>query len=281
MPHNPSDLFLFRWRVPKEGHRWVDARLAGDPGSEPQRFLAPVTTGALRTLFPLADNSTLYREFAQTPTTESGIQGFADHYGLLGGVLLRQISLEDETAPIEPRGEQLDDWVREITAMREAVEVYDLVHKRDVAELARRIKWSDDNNRVVFVTENGEKTIADWHSGGGGHEFLLLQPGDPLEPAWLYLTQIINEHLWRHRVSPQLLRPEGGGHSVLHIVPRSLIGALWLQFSLSVDESRERRRCQICGSWFEVASDAPGRERVYCSAKCRTRAYRQRKEAKA
>src|SRR5262249_25883107 len=63
-----------------------------------------------------------------------------------------------------------------------------------------------------------------------------------------------------------------------HLAPKSLLGAMWLQFALAVGGDTQHRACPACGKWFAVAPDTVRANKFYCGESCRSRAYRARKE---
>ena len=68
----------------------------------------------------------------------------------------------------------------------------------------------------------------------------------------------------------------------LQTVPANLLGAMWLQFAVAIEDGKRFRRCpaQNCPlEWFEVSTGPKGlREGAeFCSPQCRHTAYRDRK----
>ena len=64
----------------------------------------------------------------------------------------------------------------------------------------------------------------------------------------------------------------------IHVVPRNLLGALWLQFARGIDGQKTYLRCRGCNNWLEISIKATGyrTSRAYCSDACRSKAYRER-----
>jgi hypothetical protein len=63
----------------------------------------------------------------------------------------------------------------------------------------------------------------------------------------------------------------------LRHLPYSLIGALWLQAVRAVAEKTAFRECRVCRKPIEISRSGGARaDAVFCSDKCKTRAYRQR-----
>ena len=65
--------------------------------------------------------------------------------------------------------------------------------------------------------------------------------------------------------------------------PTNLLGAIWEQFFIALEEGKEFRRClaRSCQTeWFEVSTGPQGvrEDAEFCSARCRHTAYRDRKK---
>ena len=76
----------------------------------------------------------LFRTFASTAPTKSGVLGFANEYGLLGTEQYLDPHPHDVPNPIvegQVVGERLSDWFDHILVMKDVVEVWDLAAKRD------------------------------------------------------------------------------------------------------------------------------------------------------
>ena len=70
---------------------------------------------------------------------------------------------------------------------------------------------------------------------------------------------------------------EGAFH--LRLRPRSLIGALWLQAVLAVSEKKLFKPCRVCDHPIEISRTGGARtDAVFCSNKCKSRDYRQRRD---
>ena len=76
-----------------------------------------------------------------------------------------------------------------------------------------------------------------------------------------------------------LFNDERGAFST-HVVPCSLLAAMWLQCARVVTMHPVFKACQHCGSWFELSPDARRRQTKFCSDRCRVAAYRERRSAR-
>ena len=154
-----NQFFEFEWRVPVQGFEWVKVKptkleriirvrgsewvLVANPspqwryGEEPPR----------RTYEPLRESTGLFRQFVEVRQTKQGVLEFANKFGLLGTV--PYIEAASESHPDEVRGEQLADWTKHIQALKDAVQVWDLVEKGDVDGL-QQLQLS----RQLFTNRN-------------------------------------------------------------------------------------------------------------------------------
>jgi hypothetical protein len=64
----------------------------------------------------------------------------------------------------------------------------------------------------------------------------------------------------------------------IKIAPKHLLGALWLQFALSISERKKYQRCEACGTCLELAPDVARADKRYCDNACRNRALRRRQK---
>ena len=63
----------------------------------------------------------------------------------------------------------------------------------------------------------------------------------------------------------------------LHIIPDTLLAAMWLQCARVLTENPTFKVCGHCGKWFELAPDTKRRQSKYCEPRCKVAAYRIRK----
>jgi hypothetical protein len=62
----------------------------------------------------------------------------------------------------------------------------------------------------------------------------------------------------------------------IHIVPDTLLGAMWLQCARVLTENPTFKACENCGKWFELSPDARRKNSKYCSDRCKVAAHRAR-----
>src|SRR5206468_8187324 len=96
-------------------------------------------------------------------------------------------------------------------------------------------------------------------------------------PALMHVQESVNGRLGA-MASPGLRWDAESGRMALELVPRGLLGALWLQFALAVGGNKEFRQCGQCNTWFELSPETSRTNRLFCSGACRTRAHRLRQE---
>ena len=172
------------------------------------------------------------------------------------------------------RGERLSTWVGQIRIMRETIDLWDLARASDMQGLSRYIEW-EGSSTIRLRPQNDAggviETISSWDIAPElMHRF---RPGDLIQPALVATQRRINRQI---AAAPRLLWNHKEGRSDLHILPNSLIGALWLQFAQAVDGDRKYRRCAECRTWFEISPETARVTRTYCSNACRSKAYRKR-----
>jgi hypothetical protein len=287
---------------------------SGHFDSERQKWLVSVLMPRggrqeLRAYKPLREHTGLFREFAATEPTRDGIVAFANRYGRLGAparidILPPELDQDSEAAarwsmdlgepvagfPVRS-GEPFGVWCYEILAMHRAVELWEMLRRKDDEGLAKRISWyrvpgekvvvfyddhlgdPPDFSEGLFTPERDHHIIA---SEQNSPEILEeFSPGDRYDPAWVYLERAIKERL-TVGASPRPMRERNPDRLSLRISPNSLLGAMWLQFALAVEGNKEHRQCEACKTWFEVSAQAARTSKRYCRAACRVRAHRER-----
>jgi len=282
---------IFQWSVAADGYTWLSTT---PPGEQKEGlFLSTAApTGSpvrMRRYFPFEETG-MFRDFAATSPDRESIKAFADRYGLLGGAKMGTLlPLPDrprENGFLTGSGERLSHWRHEIQRLRRSVELYDWTRADDLEALERVVIWEDD--RVSYQSHPdwsaGQEipsdrpmtfsTIASRHI----HDDRLqrFDHGDLIKPALFYIQKEINERL-NDETRLRLLWDPDEAQLTNCAVPSSLLGAIWLQFALSVERGSSFRRCQECSKWFEVSPKAGRSDKLFCSTVCRVKAFRKRK----
>jgi hypothetical protein len=131
--------------------------------------------------------------------------------------------------------------------------------------------WGDDSDERLVDTPSGWETqIKAMHDAFYGWKGKTAAEAD--------IEKTINEWL-EGCVDVKFQRAEKHGWE-LATVPRSLIGALWLQLAQTIAGSKQYKVCPVCGKLFEASRGANRSDRLYCTDACKARAYRDRKAEK-
>jgi hypothetical protein len=286
-----SDITEFIWRVPFGGHRWIKSavhkkkdKYAGslllDAANEkgPSQWvltdwLGDGSPSAYEMYRPLERETGLYKRFLEIDSSDRGsILEFADEYGSLGvnALAARPATLDDANRNCV-FVETWETWKEEIENMRRTVTHWKMVESKDSNGLSR------------YFTENARGTWL-YKSDAGGFQRVqepvqgLFAPGNVLIPAGFLVQDWVNQQL-RQSTYPQVLYDVERGSRILQIVPRSLLGAMWLQFAQTIDGKRSHKPCKECSTWFEVSTEDTGKRvnREFCSDPCKSKNYRRRK----
>jgi hypothetical protein len=247
----------------------------------------------------------LFRDFADVSRTQGGVLLFANAHGLLGRPAPPAAGGQEK----EPAGEHMSIWQREITALRQVVDLWARHQAGDERALARHILWAKEAGGKDVVTyrsrpfgddqelSTGElKSLLhpDEHDADRGHDFTALscteiiaskdihpewlerfRPGDVFLPALVLVQRRLNERL-PELLSPRLLYDLRDGRMSLSLAPSSLLGALWLEFGQAVTANKKFRQCLLCRRWFEVRPPVTRSTRIFCGNGCRLRVQRLR-----
>jgi hypothetical protein len=249
---------------------------------------------------PTADRM-LFLTFAELRDTEEAIVGFANRYGVLGGMiddLGIQVVLPNGMITL---GFPRNRWIQEVWEMRRAVRVWEALgygetpyREPDKRFLQGHIRIDRDRERdgypyAYYVNEPRppEQAFPLYPAAEliyAGHPFFSYER----RRAWnvkhplVHAARFFLAHEINRKLDPYtLLRVEAGakaGDRELRLVPapKNLLGALWLGLARAVEGMGGYRRCQWCKTWFEISLEASRRSRLYCSDAHKQAAYHDR-----
>jgi hypothetical protein len=265
---------------------------------------------------PLEEKTSLFRTFAETPLTEEGILQFTNQYGCLGvqkwifprEALAFALSEEGQKLMIKDfstgilgpnrgiSGESLEMWEQSIRHMRFALTLWEAIRSKDVGQLRRFILFQEGSGQAGGFIYRSREEVGDGYETGvideTAHDIptdarALLKPRNVIHLALVVVQTLANKQLWTHAgpcllYGPPTLRdglraeelPQNRLH--LRIVPKNLLGAIWLQYARGIDGNKDYRRCRACGKWFEISLEANRPTRFFCEDACRYKVYRER-----
>jgi hypothetical protein len=280
-----DDVTQFTWHVAEDGYRWVETPVhkgvegqaslldAGKEKTAPQWGLTDEPSSVAYTHYqPLESETGLYRRFIEIdPLDRDSILAFAHQYGMLGLSLLAA----DRTLG----GGKLtyveteETWKREIRQMQHTVSVGDMFRDKNVSGLSQVLHELGPGRWQYKPVHDGQERIENIAPVDD-----LFVPGNIIIPAGFLVQRWINQKL-ASSSSPQVLYDVAAGRRVIRIMPRSLIGAMWLQLAQTIDGSRYHKPCKECSRWFEVSTESTGKRinREFCSDACKSKNYRRRK----
>jgi len=313
-----STVVAFRWQPPAAGHRWVNAHPVTDNWSITREKVQVLRACGFPMFWetygrpggeyePLETASGLFRELAALDPGPDTILAFANKYGPLtpgrlfvlegkhGELTRPPLPRSFTTSPVRPlntgtaeqvkwtwqwllsgavAGDSLDYWQENIRALKALVGLWDALKRRDckAIEQVARFTWQD-KKRVIGLVDGLETPLDDpIRFDLASSERLTLQQAaeHALISALAGFTSAA--------ASISLFPPESRHERRLAIVPRSLRDAIWLQFALAVLENKAYRACEVCGKAFELSPQVARTSRTLCSAACKARAHRQRRD---
>jgi hypothetical protein len=294
----PDILAVTAWDVPSEGFRWADAYSFGrDVNSTLERFLIANSSQAWRRYWPLEDTPGLFRSFADLETSEAAILEFASRYGALGvaqGIEIPAAKHDDsdheETFDFDfGNGERLSLWVDEILGLRQMLKVWDALQVLAVDDLQSWFRVEDFHgalravydpgesmHRAVYTHERVPVSIVQEFQWYLSHAEIRRITEDPSTVALSFIRTVTEGRLREQVVARMVYQDESeGGPLGVSIVPKTLLGALWLQAAHAIEANKSFGRCRECRGWFEVPTELlmMGRKDVgFCSVACRNHA---------
>jgi hypothetical protein len=294
------------WCVPEGGHHWCEARpiVDGRENETSARVLVP-EPGEWHRYAPLLDVPDLFRRFAElefpedVSVCEDNVRRFADQYGALGVGFL--VTLPNGQAR---HGTDLATWYQERSLMHIAMKVWDALQAEDMPTLQRWFTcttgeqfrmsiFSPDDHWPSIVSTRLEPSIQFFsdqladelgHLGGMGTDPADHWPDWPSSPVqWglSHLRRWVNQQLELH-TSPRLQYvPASPDKTPLQIaiIPKNLLGGLWLQFAQVVEGELRYKRCVECGTWFRVKPKGNRPTTRFCKDYCRVKANRRHRRA--
>jgi|GEM_PF-4701174 len=295
-------LVQFSWGIPIDGYHWIEAQPVVNRLIEErkERFLSPGNTRSWRHYYPLRDTPVLFRTFADLSPTEDAVRAFADQHGALG--VDSDIAIPSGKTAQHSRGESLSIWKREITAMMHSLLVWDALRTQSVDDLSRWFHLKDEGtfSTVSYTPDEkwplgvdrllpqfADNSLGDWlrflplgpsqDRGNPGTSGIAI-PNSPVGLALAYLMMNVNFRTQQH-VGISLESLVDHSRSVpldLHVVPKNLLGAMWMQFAQAIQGDVRYQRCPQCKTWFKVPNKANRPSTTFCSPRCRVQAFRGR-----
>jgi hypothetical protein len=300
--------FALQWRVPTAGYRWAEAHLLTDHGDRweflerSERVLVPQSE-AYREYEPL-DVPELFRAFAAlassgtVPDWEARIQQFANRFGALGVAATARLT-DPQQVPYmasHTMGEQLMTWHDESYRMRVALEVWDALQADDLDTLQRWFTWgaAEDFSEGTFTPDDPwgvdppMQFISDELAKRYAATTMIMQgrtdptdhwegwPSSPVHWALIHLREWVNRKLETH-TSPRLQRVLSSPDKApmqLAIIPKNLLGGMWLQFARVIEGELRYERCAECGTWFRVKPRGNRANTRFCRDVCRVKSNR-------
>ncbi len=187
-------------------------------------------------------------------------------------------------------------WQQSIQRMQFALTLWDAIRSNDVGQLRRFILFQKGNGQAGGFIYRSREEVGDGYETGvideTAHDIpadgrALLRPRNVIRLALVVVQTLANKQLWTHAgpcllygppTPPDGLRAEElpQNRLYLRIVPKNLMGAMWLQFARGIDGNKDYRRCRACGKWFEISLEANRPTRFFCKDGCRYKVYRER-----
>jgi hypothetical protein len=171
-----------------------------------------------------------------------------------------------------------------------------LTSEQDVLAFANQYGNLEKLNHTVETDAEGKTTVRAFHEGTNSWLFdashmaaavsiwrglTTRLPLSEVRARKEQLQTAVNSGLGKGNAL-SLAWNEVGGLSISY-APRDLLGALWLQLALAIDNSKEYRPCRTCGRLIEISKAQSGRRRnsLFCENKCKVKDYRAGRRARA
>jgi hypothetical protein len=296
------DLQYFEWRRPVAGYVWENARV--DPlwkspsdhenDLEETRFLRwkDGGDGMVQRIWALIDHPELYKTFAGLRPTEDDFLDFANCYGWLG--IGRMLDFSGILNSHRAEGEPLWRWRDAHQKLGRVASVLNAIQSDDLETLRKRFIVADKGVRYEYETEFGpgwswlsakDPDLKVWIWKWGNATDSELERLKRFARAWaqIQINKAMDSAENGTQTSARVLFTPDYSAQRLHIVPDTLLAAMWLQCARVLTENPQFRACERCQKWFELSPEGKNSKRrhaIYCSPKCKVAAYRKREAEK-
>ncbi len=283
----------FRWPVCSEGFQWISAYPMRDVPNlrraKPRLFLIPRPGGQLTPLREL--DQALFQEFAVIDQKPDSLLDFANRCGWLGvvqGIIPRseiRSKTELKALPVKS-GEDIHVWISEVRLMNRLVRLWSQTTRQPLrsGKFKHRFRHGPEAVWYEWETENdsGAELVADSRSSPEIlNELQKLFGANGLDRVLLwYLQRAVNAKLSEHRIHVAIFWDRDYEKLGLTMVPRTLIGFLWLQFARAIQGDLRFRQCEDCRKWFECGGSSSRADKRFCSGTCKARSHRAKRAAR-
>ena len=309
-PGQYIDLGFFVWPISKEGYyiaqeaktdvfykmRIMVNSQGKDLGEEKGPFvIEKAETTEYLISKPLEESPSLFLDFAELDGLEENMLRFANQYGLL----FREITLESAPQTKSVFGDRLSLWQREHRELKNAVELWKWIKKKNTEKLNLVITWHDNNKTIKYVFGSEDKIKAYRKEGItkdglfglelgilasaeepelNTHLLSRIVPGDVIIPAQIVLQRIMNKKLQQYPVWPKLLLDKDKNLRQ-YLYPENLLSAMWFQFFQAVSGEKKYKKCEVCNKWEDVTDKRSSwAMHPNCAARERMRRRREKEE---
>jgi hypothetical protein len=245
------------------GYKLVTGLISPRSGKEPMRpvsILQPAVPRArIQRYIPPTD---LCVSFARTELTDEAILRFASEFGPLGlpetRLSVRDGGAEQSSHYTMLRGEAIEAWRAEISAMNYALERWQLAQTAKPG--ARRL------------LKSVERSAAPMDRKQAAQEWMWVEPALAFDDCLETVNSAVPEKTFR------LIKTQGL-KAKLRVVPRNLKEFLWLQLAQTISVDAVVRQCAnpSCRKWIVAVPETRAFRRTTCSDSCRSGAYQKRK----
>ena len=284
----PSKSPHFYWHVAEKGYRWINENK--DEIDSASYLVQQSPDDSVSTYYPLLDHTGLFQEFARLSLEPDAILAFANQYGNL---------LDSQSGP-QDSAASFSDWKDEVLTLKQILELWQMVHTRDNINLSNQVQWEDDCIIFKQIYNPMHRSFDAWlivsvsdpdiqseqsssslytHLPINQRTFDRFEKNDLFKPT-LYLMQHLTNYKIKNRIKPVLMMSDKGQKLNLNMKPTSLMGAVWLQCVMALNEQKQYASCSTCHKWFELPKNVINKGKKYCADACKSKAYRQRSKKK-
>lgn len=195
---------------------------------------------------------------------------FLDEFGFLG--IKKNVRPETAGKSFTPvPGEAVKDLLKELRDLMFAVAIWELISNKNTKGLNQVLRWEGDD--LIYDYKYMESMLLASPSYKS-RRLKLIDRKNIVSTANFLIKDKVNQKLSKHVTTQLLLEPSARELHGIFMVPRNLLGVIWLQFGASISTNQVIGTCANpeCKKWITESKD-------YCSSACKQKMYRIRKKS--
>lgn len=281
-PHRDQHCLMENLIIPE--HNWNDKMDAQGPfiveaPNSHTLYSTPLVDALSAEYSPTKAAPALFKTFIHTENNAESYIQFANNYGLLKST--NRILFKDEQKKEFLVGESVLFWQRQQWMLKYTGLLWEWITTNNKEKLSLAIKWQDQWTINFQLGDSKDMSLAgtnklEWTGYSYILSFVLVSahlkccldnryiltgkmlrhsnfpPGNVSLPAISLLQLIVNYYLDAYPTKSVIFYNTDKRQFQQHVIPTSLLSAMWHQFHQVITGERKIKQCPICLQWSDV-----------------------------